>query len=210
MLQVVTSTPFQSCFHYSNSGLESNQLHPWNSVSRFRCIRGRIQGLIKRCRPLISMIGLHWKHAISGNYSKPSPIEYKARYDLKQTSFCLQSRLANLPACKDKRRNVYYASMSAPVATSETQLRHYEDKITLDAYSLPIHRLKKVMDDPSKTPVVLVCCGSFSPITCLHMRIFEMASDFVTFNTTFEVVGGYFSPVSDAYTKPGLESAEHR
>jgi nicotinamide mononucleotide adenylyltransferase len=100
--------------------------------------------------------------------------------------------------------------MSAPVATSETQLRQYEDKISLDAYSLPIHRLKKVMDDPSRTPVVLVCCGSFSPITCLHMRIFEMASDFVTFNTTFEVVGGYFSPVSDAYGKLGLESAEHR
>jgi nicotinamide mononucleotide adenylyltransferase len=40
--------------------------------------------------------------------------------------------------------------------------------------------------------------------------MFEMAKDFVRQNTDFEVVGGYLSPVSDMYKKPGLLSAEHR
>lgn len=40
--------------------------------------------------------------------------------------------------------------------------------------------------------------------------MFEMAADFVKFNTDFEVLGGYISPVSDAYKKLGLASAVHR
>ncbi|KAB5583156.1 hypothetical protein GE09DRAFT_292368 [Coniochaeta sp. 2T2.1] len=39
------------------------------------------------------------------------------------------------------------------------------------------------------------------PVTFLHLRMFEMASDFVRFNTEFEVIGGWLSPVSDAYKK---------
>lgn len=66
------------------------------------------------------------------------------------------------------------------------------------------------MKDPTKTPLCLVSCGSFSPITCLHLRMFEMAADHVRLHTDFELVCGYFSPVSDAYKKAGLASAEHR
>jgi len=40
--------------------------------------------------------------------------------------------------------------------------------------------------------------------------MFELGADFAKFNTDFEVMGGYFSPVSDAYKKAGLASAEHR
>lgn len=40
--------------------------------------------------------------------------------------------------------------------------------------------------------------------------MFEMASDFVRFNTSFEVCGGYLSPVSDAYKKAGLAPGYHR
>ncbi len=72
------------------------------------------------------------------------------------------------------------------------------------------HRLKRVMDDSSKTPLLLVACGSFSPITYLHLRMFEMVADYVRFSTNFEIVGGYLSPVSDAYKKAGLASALHR
>ncbi len=36
--------------------------------------------------------------------------------------------------------------------------------------------------------------GSFSPITYLHLRMFELASDHIKFNTDFEVIGGYLSP----------------
>lgn len=47
-------------------------------------------------------------------------------------------------------------------------------------------------------------------MTHLHLRMFEMASDFVRFNTEFELLGGYFSPVSDSYKKAGLASAVDR
>jgi nicotinamide mononucleotide adenylyltransferase len=77
-------------------------------------------------------------------------------------------------------------------------------------YSFPHNRLKRVMSDSAKVPLCLVACGSFSPITYLHLRMFEMAADYAKFNTDFEVVGGYLSPVSDAYKKAGLASADHR
>ena len=37
-----------------------------------------------------------------------------------------------------------------------------------------------------------------------------MAGDYVKHNTNYEVIGGYLSPVSDAYKKQGLAGAEHR
>jgi len=40
--------------------------------------------------------------------------------------------------------------------------------------------------------------------------MFEMAADFAKFNTEFEILGGYLSPVSDAYKKAGLASSVHR
>ncbi len=80
----------------------------------------------------------------------------------------------------------------------------------MNNYTFPSHRLKRVMNDSSKTPLLLVACGSFSPITYLHLRMFEMAADYVRFNTDFEIIGGYLSPVADAYKKAGLASAEHR
>lgn len=77
-------------------------------------------------------------------------------------------------------------------------------------YSFPSHRLSPTLRDPQKQPIVLVACGSFSPVTYLHLRMFEMAKDYVRQNTNFEIVGGYLSPVSDMYKKPGLLSALHR
>ena len=77
-------------------------------------------------------------------------------------------------------------------------------------YTFASHRLRNVLRDSSKQPIVLVACGSFSPVTYLHLRMFEMAKDYVRQNTDFEIVGGYLSPVSDKYNKPGLLSAHHR
>lgn len=79
-----------------------------------------------------------------------------------------------------------------------------------DDYAFPDHRLKHTLTDPDKTPLLLVACGSFSPITNLHLRMFVMAADYVKFSTEFELIGGYLSPVSDAYRKAGLASAQHR
>jgi nicotinamide mononucleotide adenylyltransferase len=83
---------------------------------------------------------------------------------------------------------------------------------TMDEYAFPSHRLSRTLADPSKTPLVLVACGSFSPITHMHLRMFEMAVDHVRQNMSdeYEVVAGYMSPVSDRYNKAGLASAQHR
>ncbi|KAF4549796.1 Nicotinamide/nicotinic acid mononucleotide adenylyltransferase-like protein [Elsinoe fawcettii] len=80
----------------------------------------------------------------------------------------------------------------------------------MDTYNFPTERLKRRMDDGNKDPLVLVACGSFSPITFLHLRMFEMAADYARFNTNFEVCGAYLSAVGDAYKKTGLVRAEHR
>lgn len=82
--------------------------------------------------------------------------------------------------------------------------------IPTDDYVFPDFRLKRKMDDPDKTPLLLVACGSFSPITFLHLRMFEMAADYAKAGNDFELIGGYLSPVSDAYRKAGLASADHR
>ncbi|PSN75200.1 nicotinamide mononucleotide adenylyltransferase 1 [Corynespora cassiicola Philippines] len=84
------------------------------------------------------------------------------------------------------------------------------ETLSLDTYSFPTERLKTTLADPTKTPLVLVSCGSFSPPTNLHLRMFEEAADYCEFETDFEVIGGFFSPVGDAYKKAGLASAYHR
>lgn len=81
---------------------------------------------------------------------------------------------------------------------------------TLEDYEFPTHRLAKRLQDPNKLPLVIVACGSFSPITYLHLRMFEMALDAIREQTRFEVIGGYYSPVSDNYKKQGLAASTHR
>jgi nicotinamide mononucleotide adenylyltransferase len=77
-------------------------------------------------------------------------------------------------------------------------------------YAFPSHRLRRTLHTSTKQPIVLVACGSFNPITYHHLRMFEIAKDFIRQNTNFEIVGGYLSPVSDEYKKAGLVSAHHR
>lgn len=81
---------------------------------------------------------------------------------------------------------------------------------TLDEYVFPTHRLSTTLKDSSKFPLVIVACGSFSPITYLHLRMFEMAMDSILEDTKFEIIGGYYSPVSDNYKKQGLAPHHHR
>ena len=76
----------------------------------------------------------------------------------------------------------------------------------LEGYTFPLEKLKK---DSKKKPVVLVACGSFSPVTHMHLRLFELALDHYR-DSEYEVIGQYMSPVTDAYGKKGLASREHR
>ena len=78
------------------------------------------------------------------------------------------------------------------------------------SYQFPTDRLRTTLADGTRDPLVLVACGSFSPITHLHLRMFELAADYARHSTNYELIGGYFSPVSDAYKKEGLAPAKHR
>ena len=78
------------------------------------------------------------------------------------------------------------------------------------SYTFPSQKVRPSIQDESREPLVLVSCGSFSPITYLHLRMFEMCKDWVKGHTKFEIVGGFLSPVSDAYEKKGLATANHR
>lgn len=71
------------------------------------------------------------------------------------------------------------------------------------------------MNIGSKNPfgmkkVVLLACGSFNPITNMHLRMFEIARDALHKSGSYQVVGGIISPVNDAYGKKDLTSAKHR
>ncbi|KAI8333390.1 hypothetical protein BC941DRAFT_434588 [Chlamydoabsidia padenii] len=79
-----------------------------------------------------------------------------------------------------------------------------------DAYEFPTHLLPETMIDDSKIPLVVVACGSYSPITYLHLRMFDMARDHFKERDEYELLTGYYSPVSDAYMKEGLASGKHR
>lgn len=82
----------------------------------------------------------------------------------------------------------------------------------LQHYALPTDRLTTRLDakDAGRRPLVLCACGSFSPITYLHLRMFEMAKDWARRHTDYTVIGAYLSPVGDAYKKKGLALAKHR
>ncbi|XP_048374875.1 nicotinamide/nicotinic acid mononucleotide adenylyltransferase 1 isoform X2 [Sphaerodactylus townsendi] len=67
------------------------------------------------------------------------------------------------------------------------------------------------MESPaSKIAVVLLACGSFNPITHMHLRLFELARDGLNGTGKYKVVKGIISPVGDAYKKKGLISSSHR
>ncbi|XP_028390846.1 nicotinamide/nicotinic acid mononucleotide adenylyltransferase 1-like [Dendronephthya gigantea] len=61
--------------------------------------------------------------------------------------------------------------------------------------------------------IVLLSCGSFNPITNMHLRMFELARDALHRTGLFSVVEGILSPVNDDYKKlttKKLASGHHR
>lgn len=66
------------------------------------------------------------------------------------------------------------------------------------------------MDGHNITKVVLLACGSFNPITNMHLRMFELARDHLEDTGQYRVVKGIISPVGDGYKKKGLIEACHR
>ncbi|XP_020901256.1 nicotinamide/nicotinic acid mononucleotide adenylyltransferase 3 isoform X2 [Exaiptasia diaphana] len=58
--------------------------------------------------------------------------------------------------------------------------------------------------------VILLSCGSFNPVTHMHLRLFEIARDALHRTGLFKVLEGVISPVNDAYEKKGLLPSKHR
>lgn len=66
------------------------------------------------------------------------------------------------------------------------------------------------MSTSTPAKVVLLSCGSFNPITNMHLRMFELARDALQKTGNFKVIAGIISPVNDAYEKKDLVSSTHR
>uniref|UniRef100_A0A1I8F4R3 CTP_transf_like domain-containing protein n=1 Tax=Macrostomum lignano TaxID=282301 RepID=A0A1I8F4R3_9PLAT len=60
-----------------------------------------------------------------------------------------------------------------------------------------------VAADPTIENVVLLACGSYNPVTNMHLRMFEVARDALRKSGRFRVLGGIISPVADAFGKEG-------
>uniref|UniRef100_A0A6G1SQI4 Nicotinamide-nucleotide adenylyltransferase n=1 Tax=Aceria tosichella TaxID=561515 RepID=A0A6G1SQI4_9ACAR len=59
---------------------------------------------------------------------------------------------------------------------------------------------------------VLISCGSFNPITVMHLRMFELARHHLKTKKGINVEKGVISPTNDCYAliKPSLSPATHR
>ncbi|CAN6232957.1 unnamed protein product, partial [Urochloa humidicola] len=64
-------------------------------------------------------------------------------------------------------------------------------------------------DGGNRGDVVLVATGSFNPPTYMHLRMFELAKDELQ-QRGYCVLGGYMSPVNDAYKKKAMQKSYQR
>jgi nicotinamide mononucleotide adenylyltransferase len=81
--------------------------------------------------------------------------------------------------------------------------------ITKNSSHIPFHKFSLLSNN--KPPAVLVACGSYSPITNLHLRIFEQAKNYLMYEKpSLDVIGGIISPVHDLYGKKSLIKDVHR
>ncbi|KAF0933409.1 hypothetical protein E2562_018516 [Oryza meyeriana var. granulata] len=75
----------------------------------------------------------------------------------------------------------------------------------MEELELPLPKEKLAVDLGSRDGgrrgvTVLVATGSFNPPTYMHLRMFELAKDELQ-QRGYSVLGGYLSPVNDAYKK---------
>lgn len=53
----------------------------------------------------------------------------------------------------------------------------------------------------NKIKLVLLNVGSFSPVTIAHLRMFELAKDYLESTGKYEVISAIISPVGNSYVK---------
>ncbi|BAS81553.1 Os02g0814900 [Oryza sativa Japonica Group] len=91
-------------------------------------------------------------------------------------------------------------------------LRRYW-RAAMEELELPLPTEKLAVDpgrEGGKRGVaVLVATGSFNPPTYMHLRMFELAKDELQ-QRGYSVLGGYMSPVNDAYKKKAMQKGFQR
>ncbi|XP_072026696.1 nicotinamide/nicotinic acid mononucleotide adenylyltransferase 1-like isoform X2 [Amphiura filiformis] len=97
---------------------------------------------------------------------------------------------------------IKFVSICTRTCTKKTSLKSNKDQ------KIPRSPLRLKMAAPTR--VVLLACGSFNPITNMHLRMFEIARDYLQRLGKYQVIGGLVSPVNDAYAKKDLISGKHR
>ncbi|KAM5142369.1 nicotinamide/nicotinic acid mononucleotide adenylyltransferase 1 isoform 2-T2 [Mantella aurantiaca] len=80
------------------------------------------------------------------------------------------------------------------------------DAIHLNSWE-PSYTMEK---SDKRREVVLLATGSYNPITVMHLRLFELARDYLHATGNYKVLKGIISPVSDGYKKKGLVEGPHR
>lgn len=101
-------------------------------------------------------------------------------------------------------------AMIIPPAFSALRNRLSAGDLGKASCALPLGKLRLEVPE-GRIPVAILAPGSFSPPTLLHLRMFEEARDALERSgNNFAVVGGYMSPVHDAYGKASLAPAHHR
>ena len=120
------------------------------------------------------------------------------------TSFCASSFSQSMQSS---------ASFSSSTPDSNAHANTSQEHKVKSSHGVPLHKLQPARF-PDRQPVVLVSCGSFSPITNMHLRIFESGRDYLMWeNPKYDIIGGLISPTHDDYRKFGkknLIDAQHR
>uniref|UniRef100_A0A6A7G731 Nicotinamide-nucleotide adenylyltransferase n=1 Tax=Hirondellea gigas TaxID=1518452 RepID=A0A6A7G731_9CRUS len=109
----------------------------------------------------------------------------------------------------DLNKNTHAVAVGMPMGSSpiHDELAELDEKTILNA--LPLNKLQK--PSTGKPPLVLILCGAFSPITNMHLRLFEEARNYLMYDQhRYDVIGGFISPVNNEYPKESLVSGEHR
>uniref|UniRef100_A0A0E0M069 Cytidyltransferase-like domain-containing protein n=2 Tax=Oryza punctata TaxID=4537 RepID=A0A0E0M069_ORYPU len=86
-------------------------------------------------------------------------------------------------------------------------------RAAMEEVELPLPTEKLVVDPGreggEQGMAVLVATGSFNPPTYMHLRMFELAKDELQ-QRGYCVLGGYMSPVNDAYKKKAMQKGYQR
>ena len=132
---------------------------------------------------------------------------------LRLSIWCIPGRHILKNTSTNYRRNTYtnrstFEGLACSCVNSTSNIMNKSSDLHDD---IPTHKLRKFTSiQLDQTPVILLACGSFNPPHHVHLKMFDCAKEALESTKEYSVLGGYMSPVSDAYGKKGLISAKHR